>query len=790
MVVNEGEKVRFDAKIAPVGDPSLKVDWFVNGQLVTASSRVNTTCQFGFVSFEMLNSTTADNGEYVCVLKNDAGSTQSACTLVVQAKKELESEFHSQTLRQVEQVQHVQHVQQVQEEVMPPRPEFVKKLEAVNEKPEGSNVHLEAQVNPVSDHTMNIEWFKDGRPITASSRIGSLFSFGYVSLNINGLRAEDSGVYTCRASNAAGEDITETTVQVQVVQDLMSSTGIAEQEQYIEKVQQLEQYQASKQLSRVESVTVECNQPPEFKTPIMDQVDIREGGFAHFEARLEPMGDASMKVEWLKNGKPVDASSRITSFFNFGYVALTIKQVAVHDAGNYSCIATNKMGKAETSAKLTTTSKQDAEFQSKSWSSIQQMESSKQQTTTTVIQQEVTMAPKFVSQLKGTNVILEGQHAHFECRLEPQNDPKLNVQWMFNGQPLAASSRIQTNHDFGYVAIDILEAKKEDSGSYTLIASNALGTQEATVKLRVEAHMQSVDHSTIHGKTLQETQRFEMKQEVQHVEIQEMTPQIPPSFVQKLQDLPPVQEGQNIHFEAKLEPVGDPNMKVEWLFNGKPLTVGSRFRTYNDFGFVALDIVGVTAKDRGQYACRAVNNFGQAETVATVEVIVKSDIITETEHESAMQQISYLESEQRAEQVVQEQVVKQPPQFVKPLKNIDAHEGQNIHLEARLLPTGDSTMNVDWTLNGKPLKTGEFFLKTTLPHFLPQLFSQVTKFVLNMTLIMWVLISSPFTQMMLASTLATHAMLMVKLNQPALLMSLVSSNVYAFKHVFLVSSPL
>ena len=100
---------------------------------------------------------------------------------------------------------------------------------------------------------------------------------------------------------------------------------------------------------------------------------------AYQSDRLEPMGDASMKVEWLKNGKPVDASSRITSFFNFGYVALTIKQVAMHDAGTYTCIATNKLGNAQTSAKLTTTSKQDAEFQSKSWNSIQQMESSKTQ---------------------------------------------------------------------------------------------------------------------------------------------------------------------------------------------------------------------------------------------------------------------------------------------------------------------------------------------------------------------------------------------------------------------------
>ena len=98
--------------------------------------------------------------------------------------------------------------------------------------------------------------------------------------------------------------------------------------------------------------------------------------------------------------------------------------------------------------------------------------------------------------------------------------------------------------------------------------------------------------------------------------------------------------------------MGDPNMKIEWLLNGKPLTVGSRFRTYNDFGFVALDIVGVTSMERGQYVCRATNQLGVAETCAAVEVLVKSDIVTETEHESAMQQISYLEQqEMRVEQV-------------------------------------------------------------------------------------------------------------------------------------------
>merc|ERR1711962_1160160 len=70
--VMEGQRSHFEAKVGPVGDPSLSVEWFCNGNIITASSRINTSCQFGFVSMDMLHTTASDMGEYVCVVKSDS----------------------------------------------------------------------------------------------------------------------------------------------------------------------------------------------------------------------------------------------------------------------------------------------------------------------------------------------------------------------------------------------------------------------------------------------------------------------------------------------------------------------------------------------------------------------------------------------------------------------------------------------------------------------------------------------------------------------------------------------
>lgn len=47
-----------------------------------------------------------------------------------------------------------------------------------------------------------------------------------------------------------------------------------------------------------------------------------------------------------------------------------------------------------------------------------------------------------------------------------------------------------------------------------------------------------------------------------------------PKFTTHIKEITNLVEGQSAHFEAYLTPTNDPNLKVEWYFNGKLLGAG------------------------------------------------------------------------------------------------------------------------------------------------------------------------------------------------------------------------
>jgi len=158
-----------------------------------------------------------DSGEYVCRVTSASGVAQSQALLSVNARAAIEQQSQYpdslQYIQQLEDYTKYQRTESVDESAHQ-RPNFVKPLHDLGDLQEGRNAHFEAQLSPVSDPTMRLEWYKDGKHITASSRITTIFNFGYVSLNIMHLRTEDAGTYTVRAYNALGEAVSNSSLKI------------------------------------------------------------------------------------------------------------------------------------------------------------------------------------------------------------------------------------------------------------------------------------------------------------------------------------------------------------------------------------------------------------------------------------------------------------------------------------------------------------------------------------------------------------------------------------------------
>ena len=94
--------------------------------------------------------------------------------------------------------------------------------------------------------------------------------------------------------------------------------------------------------------------------------------------------------------------------------------------------------------------------------------------------------PKFGRPLKNIEHLPEGKSAHLEATLTPVNDPTMVVEWYRDGRPIPQGHKFKTTYDFGYVALDILYAYPEESGTYMCKARNAVGEAVTTCVISVD----------------------------------------------------------------------------------------------------------------------------------------------------------------------------------------------------------------------------------------------------------------------------------------------------------------
>lgn len=457
-----------------------------------------------------------------------------------------------------------------------------------------------------------------------------------------------------------------------------------------------------------------CKSKPVFVVPLSDPQPLSEGRNVHMECRLEPMGDPTMRVEWFCNGRPVTVGSRFRTYYDFGFVALDIIHATALDSGEYTVRATNQLGSAHTSACVRVIGRSDIITDTQHEQSLEQIQHLEDSSRYRKhIEEDVTIvqAPVFTRPLHNIETI-EGTNVHMECRLQPVGDPTMKVEWFVNGVPVKVGHRFRPAYDFDYVALDLLSVYPVDSGIYTCQARNQLGEAVTSCSVKVIAKKDLL-LETQHPAGLEKIQHLEDSSRYKRTEFIDEQVTTKPRFVTKPKNLENMTEGKHAHFECKIEPVTDPNLKIEWFKNGRPITIGHRFRPIHDFGYVALDIVDLIGEDSGTYTCRATNLVGVDEVTCLLKCRQSGQIITATQNEVGLQQIQHLEDRSRYHRTEQvEEITTQAPIFTTSLKNIDIREGQRAHFECRLIPVSDATMKVEWFHNGQPLKSGSRFTET------------------------------------------------------------------------------
>lgn len=642
--VGEGKNIHLECRLEPLGDPTMRVEWFHNGRPVTIGSRFRTYYDFGFVALDIIHASTADSGEYTVRATNHLGSAHtSSCVRVVGRSDIVTDTQNEQSLEQIQVLEDLsrRRNQQAEDITVLQAPQFTRALHNI-ETVEGTNVHLECRLQPVGDPTMKVDWFVNGFPLKVGHRFRPAYEFDYVALDLLGVYAQDSGVYTCQARNQLGEAVTSCSVRVIAKKDLVTET---QHPGGLEKIQYLED---SSRYKRSEFVDEHSNVKPRFVTKPKDLSKLREGQHAHFECKLEPVTDSNLKVEWFKNGRPVTVGHRFRPIHDFGYVALDIIDLIAEDSGTYTCRAVNLIGTDETSCTLDCRSSQQILTTTQNEAGLEQiqyLEDRSKHSRGEVVDEVTKQAPVFTTSLKNLE-IKEGQRAHFECRLIPVSDPTMKVEWYHNNQPLKSGSRFTETNNFGFVALDILSCLPEDSGTYTCRAVNALG-EALTSAISIVQSRKSIYLETQHESALHSLRHLEDHTKYQRQSVQEDVINQAPVFTLPVRDIR-VAENQAAHFEARLIPVGDPKLKVEWLRNGVPLEacksqlislilsalaqtivfffIANRLTTMHDFGYVALNMKYVNPEDSGTYTCRATNELGQAVTSATLIVQCESPL--------------------------------------------------------------------------------------------------------------------------------------------------------------------
>ena len=256
-----------------------------------------------------------------------------------------------------------------------------------------------------------MEWFKDDQPIKPTKRVKTYFDSEVCKLTISQAVADDKGEYKCVATNELG-------------------TAACSAELFVN-----------------EAVVM-----PEFRGK-MKHGEVVEGDTARFDVFV--VGNPKPETEWSRGGRPITDGGRfkIVKSEDGNTHSLFIEKVTMDDFGSYKCVATNKAGRVQCSARLEVKERQ--------------------------------IAPEFSDEY-GDSPIEVDEGGDLKIIVTIQGNPRPDVEWYKANKPLRRTSRVNLSSRGNKFDCVVLSVVPEDSGVYKCVAKSAAGTTTKTFHVNIE----------------------------------------------------------------------------------------------------------------------------------------------------------------------------------------------------------------------------------------------------------------------------------------------------------------
>ncbi|XP_035904934.1 obscurin isoform X4 [Anopheles stephensi] len=278
ITADEGKELTFSARFA--GNPAPEVIWTKDGEPLQPTGRVAVTCDGKSVGLTITPAEMSDSGEYACLMANPLGETETRASAIV---------------RKVFQ-----------------KPNFVYPFTDMQQLP-GLEAKFPAKL--VGVPRPEVQWYKNESPIHAGDRYKMKYEGDCCCLYIKECEPEDTGLYSCTATNREGSSTIEAKLDV---------------------------------VTRIEKRDEPT--PPSFMKKLNDMT-LLDGMKAKLTVCVD--GFPMPTVEWIRDGRRLVPSEkyRIEAEKN-GLARLIVDDVQEEDLGRYSCKAVNNLGEAICHANL------------------------------------------------------------------------------------------------------------------------------------------------------------------------------------------------------------------------------------------------------------------------------------------------------------------------------------------------------------------------------------------------------------------------------------------------------